>query len=246
LLSLLYPPRCPACARDLRRVPAAALCRACLRALGALAAGCPCCGEPGPEQPCTTCRTAPPAFRRARACFPYVEGGLARELVARWKFRGDHVVGAALGRLLAAHRARCAGCYDVVVPVPLHRSRLASRGFNQAALLARAALRPGERIALGALVRRTPTRHQLALGRRERAGNVGDAFLVRDARVLRDRSVLLVDDVLTSGATADACARLMLEAGARLVDVWTLARTPRRLSASGAGKAAPAARAGAA
>lgn len=228
LLALLYPPRCPSCARDLRQAGPAALCRGCLAVLGTLGDGCPRCGEPGHHAPCPRCRTAPPPFRLARACFPYVEGDLAANLLMRWKYHQDHVVGSSLCRVLRTHRQGHPGCYDVVVPVPLHRARLAVRGFNQAALLARAACLPAERLVVDALRRARAAGVQARLGRRERLDNVATAFEVRRRDLVRDRSVLLVDDVLTTGATARACALVLRDAGAALVDVWTLARTPGR------------------
>jgi ComF family protein len=147
--------------------------------------------------------------------------------VTRWKYGGDHVLGATLASLLRAHRSAHAECYDVVVPVPMHGSRLARRGFNQAALLARAVARPGERLAVDALRRGTATASQAALGRRARAANVRDVFAVRRGAGVAGRSVLLVDDVVTTGATVRACSTVLLEAGAAVVAVWSLARTPR-------------------
>jgi ComF family protein len=226
LLALLYPPRCAACGRDLRDTIRGGICRGCVAQLGAVGAACPRCGEPGRDALCGRCRAAPPPFGSARACFLYRDASLAAALLARWKYGHDHVVGSSLGSLLRAHRKRHPECYDVVVPVPLHVSRLAARGFNQAALLARAARKPGERLVVDALRRETRTTSQARLGRRARLDNVAAAFVVRRTTQVRDRTILLVDDVLTTGATTHACARALLAAGASRVDVWTLARTP--------------------
>lgn len=170
----------------------------------------------------------PPPFRRARACFVYRDDDLSSHLLLRWKYGGDDVVGSSLATLLAAHRRAHAECYDVVVPVPLHASRLARRGFNQAAVLARALARSGERVAVDLLHRDAPTATQTALGRGARDHNVRDAFSIHPRTTLTDRSVLLVDDVVTTGATVRACSAVLRDAGARHVDVWSLARTPRR------------------
>jgi len=240
LLSLLYPPRCPSCARELRRNPALGLCRGCLADLGAVPAGCARCGEPGHDALCADCRRTPPAFRCARACFLYREGALSSAIVARWKYRRDHVLGGGLAKLFAAHRQRYDECYDVLVPVPLHASRLAARGFNQAVLLARAARRPGERVLTQALRRATRTPAQASLGRGARSSNVRAAFVTSDPAALDGRSVLLIDDVLTTGATARACASVLRAAGSGVVDVLTLARTPRPLSRAFAADLAPA------
>lgn len=200
------------------------------------------CGEPGHDGACAGCRERPPAFRRARACFVYREGELSSALLLRWKYRADHVAGRSLALLLAVHRRERSECYDLVVPVPLHPLRLARRGFNQAAVLSKVALLPGERFAPRVLRRTGRTPSQAALGRRERAGNVAAAFTVDDREVVRGRSVLLVDDVLTTGATVRACATVLVAAGAASVDVWTLARTPRAGGAQSAIAIAAAAR----
>ncbi len=228
LLALLYPPRCPACARDLRTPQRGVLCRACRAQLQPLGPGCPRCGEPGRAIACLRCRATPPPFGTARACFLYADGALAATLVMRWKYLQDHVVGSSLCSLLRTHRKWHPECYDVVVPVPLHASRLATRGFNQAALLARAAAKPGERVVVDALRRAAASAAQSRLGRRERAANVADAFTLAHPATVRDCTVLLIDDVLTTGATARACAAALRAGGATHVDVWTLARTPAR------------------
>jgi len=151
--------------------------------------------------------------------------------VARWKYHGDLVLGASLARLFAEHRRRAGGCYDVLVPVPLHPARLVRRGFNQATVLARAGRLPGERVAAAVLARRGTAGSQVTLHRGARTETVRSAFVLRDPRPVRERRVLLIDDVHTTGATLSACARLLVPHAA-VVDVWTLARTPRvRLAA---------------
>lgn len=228
LLSLLYPPRCPSCARDLLARGRPALCRGCSSRLEPIDDACPCCGEPGSGVLCVRCALDPPPFRRARACFLYRDDDLSSRLLLRWKYGGDVVVGSSLATVLASHRSAHAECYDVIVPVPLHASRLARRGFNQAAILARAIARHGERVAVDLLRRNARSETQAALGREARDDNVRQAFTLRPHTTLTDRSVLLVDDVVTTGATARACSAVLRDAGATHVDVWSLARTPRR------------------
>jgi ComF family protein len=145
--------------------------------------------------------------------------------VQRLKYGGRRVVAATLGDLLAARYPFGAG--TVVVPVPLHPHRLRARGFNQALLLARRLAR-GRRLELAprALARVRDTTPQADLGAGARQGNVRNAFVVQRPAAVRGRAVVLVDDVLTTGATADACARALCTAGATRVDVYTVARAP--------------------
>jgi ComF family protein len=124
----------------------------------------------------------------------------------------------------------------LVIPVPLHRGRMAERGFNQARSLAAEALRrlrishPEWRLELSAssLVRQRSTESQAGLTPRQRRQNLRGAFFVSDSEALRGRHVLLVDDIFTTGATARACSRILIEAGAASVRVATLARAQRR------------------
>jgi ComF family protein len=117
------------------------------------------------------------------------------------------------------------GDYDLIMPVPLHPSRLRWRGFNQAALLGNAvARRLGRPLDAGSLVRVRETDPQTGKNMRERRQNIRDAFAIRRPARIANRRVLLVDDVMTTGATVDECARTLLAAGARRVDVLTLAR----------------------
>ncbi|MGE3498236.1 MAG: ComF family protein [Candidatus Binatia bacterium] len=115
--------------------------------------------------------------------------------------------------------------HELIVPVPLHRDRLRWRGFNQSAVLARAVGRAAHRpVDVMALARTRATVPQVGLDIADRQRNVRGAFSVRRPRAVQDRTVLLVDDVMTTGATADACARALHRAGASRVDVLLLAR----------------------
>ena len=141
------------------------------------------------------------------------------------KFRGRRGVAAVLGARLAEAHSFAPGA--LVVPVPLHPSRLRARGYNQALLLARPlARRRGLPLNPRVLVRLRPTPAQSSLGAAHRAVNLDGAFAVREPARVRGRRVALVDDVLTTGATAHACAVALLDAGATGVDVYTVGRTP--------------------
>jgi ComF family protein len=167
----------------------------------------------------------PPVFRRARAVARYDE--TARRLVHRLKY-GDRVeLARALGGMMARAGAELMLDADVIVPVPLHRSRLWWRRFNQAMALAGALSRtsgvPCDPFLLARVKR---TRSQVGLTRTQRGDNLQGAFRVpADAKPhLAGKRVLLVDDVVTTGATANACSRALLRAGAESVDVLSFAR----------------------
>jgi ComF family protein len=223
LLAVVFPARCPACAGLLRLPRRGPLCESCWAALPRHDASlCP-CGAAGRR--CPRCRRGLNPIRRGASLGPY-EGGL-RLLVHELKFRGKRAVAARLAEeMLQAAAVRAVLAPDcVLVPVPLHPRRLRARGFNQSELLAREiASRAARPLVRGALVRRADTPPQTGLSAAARRANLRDAFAVRRRAPLLGRDVVLVDDVLTTGSTARACARALREAGVREVRLLTAAR----------------------
>jgi ComF family protein len=224
----------------------ALVCEACIARFAAPRPRCRLCGQPLSDEalPCIACSREPPPFVRTVCAVDYAfpwDG-----LIGRFKF-GSHpelagvfagLLSAALGRLgsgieqgparasLAAHNTPLA---SLVVPVPLAPARLAERGFNQAWELARrVAAALGLPAAPAALQRVLDTPHQAQLTREERQRNLGNAFMpdARQRARIAGAEVALVDDVLTTGATARECAAALRRAGAASVQLWVLARTP--------------------
>ncbi len=230
-LDALLPPRCMACG-TLVDAPGR-LCADCWGAADFLAPPlCAACGLPfelaeeaGDGCLCGACLRAPPPFARARAVLRY--GGPAREMVLAFKHADRTEMAPAFALWMARSGAELLGEAEVVVPVPLHWRRLFLRRYNQSAMLAVALGRlSGLPTAVSALARGRYTPSQGSRGRAARARNVRGAFAVpeRQRHLVAGRRVLLVDDVLTSGATVGECARVLRRAGAESVDVLTLAR----------------------
>lgn len=232
-LDALLPPRCLSCGTPVERQ--GGLCAACWGTLTFIAQ--PCCarcglpfeyaleGESADAALCGACMADPPEFHRARAALVYDDG--SRPLVLGFK-HGDRLHAAdAFGAWMARAGAELLADADLLAPVPLHRWRLFRRRYNQAALLAYAVgRRIGRPVAPDLLTRARATRSQGGLGRKERHRNVKGAFApARGAEAkVRDKRIVLVDDVLTTGATLEECARVLRRAGAARVDVLTLAR----------------------
>lgn len=227
-LDVIFPPACPGCGAD--HPPA--FCASCLPRLPPprppLCRRCGLSLSPAAADTCATCLERPPAFDRARACAVFsavaAQPSPLRVVLHRFKYEREL---AEAGALVAVLRRRCPldlGAYDVAVPVPLHLARLRWRGFNQAqVLLAPVAREHGLAVEPRALERARPTDPQVRLDAAARRRNVRGAFRVRRPEAVRGRRVLLFDDVYTSGATADACARALRRAGATAVDVLALA-----------------------
>ena len=227
-LNIALPPLCPAC-REL--VGENGLCAACWGKLSFIAPpycerlGIPFAFDPGPNVLSMQAIADPPAYRRARAAVRYDE--VARKLVHALKY-GDRLELAPLMGLWIARAGReLLVDADALVPVPLHWRRLWMRRFNQSALLAKAIARANNIPIMETVLKRVkPTIQQVGLSKTERAQNVQGAFRVpADAKSgVAGRRLILVDDVLTSGATVDACTRALLRAGATNVDVLVFAR----------------------
>ncbi len=223
--ALMLPPRCPGCGAVVEGDDR--FCAPCWGELRFLTPPwCRCCGEPfaedvGHAARCRRCTQTPPSFDAARAALAYADP--VRQVVLTLK-HGD---GTHLARVMAAQMLRVGtgwfGPDALIVPVPLHRWRLWKRGYNQAALIAHAlAKRTGAAMAVDALVRIRSTSASGAMGREARYANVAGAFRV--ARPVAGKRVVLVDDVLTSGATGEACAAALKLAGAASVNLLTFAR----------------------
>ena len=227
LLDVALPPLCPACREPVGDV--GGLCATCWSRLGFITRpycerlGIPFAYDPGPGILSMQAIADPPAFGRARAAVRYDD--VARALVHAFKY-GDRLdLAPLLGGWMARAGEELLDGADALVPVPLHWRRLWTRRFNQSAALAAAISRDsGVAVAHGALRRVKATQQQVGLSRSERASNVQGAFRVAANAQVAGRRLVLIDDVLTSGATADACARVLLRAGASQVDVLVLAR----------------------
>lgn len=228
-VGLIYPPSCVACRAATSE--AQGLCAACWSGIGFIERPyCERLGTPfevdlgaGPISPAAIAE--PPVFARARAVCRF--DGTARELVHRLKY-GDRIeLALMLGRMMAQAGRELIAEADLVVPVPLQRLRLWTRRFNQAAALGEVvARRSGLACEPRALARVKRTKQQVGLTRAQRAENLQGAFKVLPAMrpVVEGRRVLLVDDVLTTGSTANAAARALLRGGAEAVDVLSFAR----------------------
>jgi ComF family protein len=191
---------------------------------------CAACASPAPKRSvfCPACALSVVAAPQedARNVAPFLFGGAVARAVIAFKYDRRPELARPLASLLRRGLPALAGyAPDVVVPVPLHQNRLIERGFNQSALLAGPAAHAlSARFAPRALVRTRDTPRQMELSRAERLANVEEAFAAREPWVHAGARVLLVDDVRTTGATLDACARALRKGGAREVRTIVVAR----------------------
>jgi ComF family protein len=232
LLDFIFPSSCAFCRSPVDGSDIPFFCSTCWAdfapILGPL---CRSCGRPfesdealthSPEHRCYECRINPPGFDMALS-IGYFEGPL-REAIHQFKYRPCRALGRPLGDWMAS-QIRMVNEVDLIIPVPLHRSRLRQRGFNQALLLASEINRFCHApLSFDNLYRARPTRPQVELTGNERLKNVAGAFKVHRPEELQGKRIILIDDVFTTGATLRECASVLRKAGTIEVTALTLAR----------------------
>jgi len=235
ILNLLYPEDCLACSTPVHRSQDCGVCEDCwgkVLRLQIPEPWCPSCGMPYLQADveaihlCGVCSVELPPFCAARA-FGFYTAELAR-LILAFKFNGRQNLASLFAPLLGSTLLCSWGCgeVDLVIPIPLHQRRMRERGYNQAALLSRALTKLlGLPHSESALTRVRPTPPQVGLSNAERAGNMRQAFRCPRPAQVRGLHILLVDDVMTTGATVRSASEALVQAGARKVSVLTLART---------------------
>ncbi len=220
----LFPPTCLLCGdagtagRD--------LCAACAQSLPYNHPACPRCARTLPfetDLPCGECQQHPPAFDRSFALFRYEEKGPTGYLIKALKFHARYACARLLGELLADALAGRENPPELIIPVPLHRSRYRERGHNQSLEIGRTLSRRLQiPLSLHNCVRAKATQSQTELNADERRRNVRKAFAV--VKPLNAGHVAILDDVVTTGATANELAKVLRKAGVEQIEVWACAR----------------------
>lgn len=225
LLDLIYPPHCLVCGRDGDDY----LCAECIEKIDTIEAPyCRKCGIPGGPEDfyCLDCRIREYEFEQACSAGTY--DGVLRQAIHALKYDLHLVMAAPLADVMARcfYRTYFARRVDLVIPVPIHRSRMVDRGFNQSAELARRfCAGVGLPIEANILVKRRRTKHQVDLPQDQRAVNVEGVFAIRDRAKVAGKRILLVDDVFTTGSTINEAAKTLRAAGASEILAYTLARS---------------------
>ena len=230
LLDVILPPICHICHSFIPNAERLHICPSCREQLPLVSSPlCPICGIPfagiGNDHRCGACLTHQPHFDTARA--PFLYEGAVRDLIHAFKYNRLTHLRHPLALLALEGLDECRDPH-LIVPVPLHRSRLRQRGFNQAALLGSVLSRQLSLPMLpDALVRNRRTEPQIELSGAERRLNVKGAFSVKKPDLVAGKRILLLDDVMTTGSTMDECAKELKKAGAAMVIAATIARTAR-------------------
>ncbi|HKN86278.1 MAG TPA: ComF family protein [Nitrospiraceae bacterium] len=230
---VILPAQCACCSAALSDDPVPFFCRSCWGGIEPLRGpSCPRCGRPfassyalqhSPDHVCGACRSDPPAYTRAWSLYPYASP--LQEAVHLFKYNKKVSLADALGALM--NRATIDPVHiDVIIPVPLHPTRLRNREYNQSLLLADGVSRARHiPLSYDNLIRIRETAPQTDLSRAVRLKNLRRAFVVRRPQDMSGKHVLIIDDVFTTGTTVNECAKTLRKAGASEVYVCTLART---------------------
>ena len=230
--SLLYPSSCALCGRPFHVPRGPSLCAACRNRLRTRENTCDHCAHPSPGPCCAACQAQPPPFRRTEALCLYGPQTPGQSAIFRWKIGGDRATGEALARTLARQIGHKLGPLDGVVPIPGRRLPAASRGFDTAHLLAEILCEelPGIGSILEKVLQRRAIWHRgRPAGRRRARKRLGGAlYQAGSMPIPRGSHLLLVDDIMTTQASARRCAALLLAGGADRIDVAVVGRTIAR------------------
>lgn len=233
LFHAVLPVQCTCCNVALNDDPVPFFCRACWDGIEPLRDPCcPCCGRPfvspyalqhSPDHLCGPCRSDPPAYTRAWSLYSYASP--LQEAMRLFKYNKKVALADALGALMSRATIEPAHI-DMIIPVPLHPTRLRDREYNQSLLLADRVSRARHiPLSYDNLVRIRETAPQTELSRAVRLKNLRRAFAVRRPQDVSGKQILIIDDVFTTGTTVNECAKTLRKAGASQVYVCTLART---------------------
>lgn len=229
--AVIFPPQCLGCAEIIDQVDGRIFCPSCEAKIHFITGSiCHVCGTTFPDSPadnhlCGDCLEKKPHFASARAIFSYED--VILNSIHQFKYKSNLPVGEMLACLMADFSFPDIDFadYSLMMPVPLHIKRLRERGFNQSLILARA-IGSKQKIAVNfsVLKRHKYTLTQTGYHKQERKENIKGAFEVTDSKKIAGRNILLIDDVYTTGATVNECAKILIKAGAQKVSVLTLAR----------------------
>lgn len=219
LKELLFPSRCLIC----KKISKDVICDECLSKISIIEGPvCKICGIPvDKEDVCYKCKVSPPHFSKARSYALY--DGVIRTAIIRFKFEKKKNLGVSLGKILGRFMLELAWDIDFIVPIPLSKERLRYRGFNQSEVLALEVSKMLNIPMSSGLIRIKDTKPSVELNVEERLSNINKAFLLTDNN-LKNKRILLLDDVYTTGATTNEASKTLLERGIREVRVITLAR----------------------
>ncbi len=226
VLDFLYPPiDCVCCGKRLEKRAIHGICKHCHDNMPFIhEPKCTVCSRPVNDETevCLECKYHRHSYDQALAVFEY--SVVIKDLIHRYKYGGEYSLSRTFGFFLSEQLQVSGWKVDLMIPVPLHTNRQKSRGFNQSALLGDY-LSQRNRIPCkdDVLVRSIDTQTQTGFNRDKRAENLKDAFTVVDPQAIKNKSILIIDDVHTTGATVDGCSRMLRQAGARKIYVLTIA-----------------------